>query len=257
MADSQLDNQIAGRTLAQYIEQAIHGDSRNRTIEQIAKAARIDASYLSRIKRGSLIPGPAVLEALIRELNLDAPEARKLAEQGSIEKRAQTVRRRVTLLQQAFEATAFPDRNQVTRIVYGGFLSAARAAAARNNRLRVLVVDAQNGASEISMDVLNGPDISVDGKLHFQLHVPNEKLPAKFLLDLIFLFAVPSPDSVSSVELGPKEIRLLRGGLGYRYSANLPVGPGLEELIERVRSRQEGSIAVRVGSAFAFRIRSL
>jgi len=206
--------------LGEYIGQAIKKDGR--TGDQIAAAVGIDSSYLSRIKAGQS-PGSAVLEALIQELALDPETARRLASEAASERRTEKMQRRLQLIEKHL----------------------GRAAGPRVHTLPVLVMDAEHGAFDVPMQILQGPEIDPDGEVYFRLRITQvTNLPERFFLEVVFLLAIPSPDCVTSVKIGTRERRLLGAATGFELRVSLPTGTGASFTLQR------GMIG-----AFAFRIR--
>lgn len=248
-------------TLGQYIGTAIKRDGR--TLDQLAAAADIAASYLSRIRTDKLVPGPDVLERLAQVLSLDLAQVRQLAEaaqaQRRIAKRQIRVRRDQDYLQrhapQALEATSTPYAEPLPRLqatVYQGLQAAGPMAAAPVGRATptpVLVLDIQGGTARGIPIQIAGPKLAPDGSVTFRLQTAHAAtLPDEFSLEVIFLWAVPYRECLHALRVGPHE----RQQMGTRYGLEITVG--LPDLGQGVTfpERDERSLTLR--GAFAFRI---
>lgn len=248
------------QTLGEYTERAIRADSR--TGDQISTAIGIDNSYLSRIKAGQ-VPGPAVLEALIAELALDSETAHRLAAEAIDERRKDKMRRRLGLIQKHLGLPASETLEMLRQAVYRRFAQPIPQAAGPDvHTLPVLGVDAQGNAFDVSLQILQGPAIDRNGTVYFRLRIQQAAhLPDEFFLDVIFLFAVPSPECFTSVKIGPTQRRSLRAANGCELRVELPEGPDRDRLLESIvpllHEQQRDRLPVRPTSAFTFRLRSV
>jgi len=246
------------QTLGQYIGAAIAQDGR--TLDQIADAADIAASYLSRIRADKLVPSPDVLERLGQALPLDLDQARQLAAaaqaQRRIAKRRLRLRRDRTYLQhhapQALDESARLYAEPLDRLldaVYRGFQDPAQRLAAAGRATPVLVLDIQRGTARGIPMQIAGPKLAPDGSVTVRLQTPQAMtLPEEFALEVIFLAAVPYTECLHTLRMGPHERQQLGAKFGLEITVPLPgLGQGL-----LFPERDERLLGLR--AAFAFRI---
>jgi transcriptional regulator with XRE-family HTH domain len=252
------------QTLGQYIGAAIAQDGR--TLDQIAAEAEMAASYLSRIRADKLVPSPDALECLVQALHLDleqAQQVRQLAEaaqaQRQLAKRHLRLRRDRDYLQRHA-----PDMLASGPQPYAAPLSHLLAAAYQGFRqppspgprraagagTPVLVLDPQQRTARGLLMQIAGPTLRADGAVAFRLQSAQAPaLPDECTLEVIFLGAVPYPESVlHRVPVGPREKQQLAATLGLAVTVPLPA---LDQELG-FPDRDEHSLVLR--AAFAFRI---
>lgn len=250
-------------TLGQYIGTAIKRDGR--TLDQLAAAADIAASYLSRIRTDKLVPGPDVLERLAQVLSLDLAQVRQLAEaaqaQRRVAKRQIRVRRDQDYLRrhapQTLEETSRPPYaeplSRLLATAYQGWQDeeprATVAAAGRATPTPVLVLDLPRGTARgIPMQIV-GPKLVPDGSVTFRVQSAHAAtLPDEFSLEVIFLGAVPYPECLYTLRLGAAARQQMGARFGLEVTVPLP-GLGQDRAFPE---RDARSLALR--GAFAFRI---
>jgi transcriptional regulator with XRE-family HTH domain len=266
--------QQSGVTLGQYIGEALERDARTR--DQIALAVGVEGSYLSKIKSDQAVPSLKVLQDLARELHLDPAQTRQLAEAAEANRIIAKMQRQMLHIQEYLGrhapevleqiphkgSNALASHSSVQPLlgaVYRGFIQ-RRPEAASGPAGRVLIIDTQQGAAWDSPMEIRGPELDAEGTVYFYLHTDQwEDLPETFALELILLFALPLPECISSMHIGPKERRLFGIGAGLEFKSKLPEAPELVGLLQSVGRilRSEGTAKRDFGlsAGFAFRIR--
>ena len=118
-------------SLGQYIGEAIDRSGLKR--DEIAERIGVHGSYLSRIRSGEGIPSRTVLEALIRELDLDPKKAWKLYEEALQERQRQREERRFRAalnflsrhfpesVEEEFKRRGYPDREAFEKLDQEGY----------------------------------------------------------------------------------------------------------------------------------------
>jgi len=246
------------QTLGQSIGAAIAQDGR--TLDQIADAADIAASYLSRIRADKLVPSPDVLERLGQALPLDLDQARQLAAaaqaQRRLTKRRLRLRRDRDYLQrhapQELDAPARSYAEPLPHLLeaaYEGLRKEDEQVRVTGRATPVLVQDTkQRTAWGIPMQIAD-LKLAPDGAVTLRLQTPQAMtLPEECALEVIFLPAVPYPECLHTLRIGPHE----RQQLGARYGLEITVP--LPELGQGHLFPERDARSLVLRAAFAFRI---